>query len=328
MDEPMQIYVTFPAAGEVQLARAPLPEVGPEEVLLETLISGLSAGTEGMWFAGTATAVRTGRKTYPYRPGYELVGRVARAGEKVAGVTPGDRVFALKPHGTHALLGPRDIWMKLPPEVASEDALALGVGGTCVHAIHRAGVAYGDAVAVVGLGTLGLVMAQLLRPIASVLLAATASPAKRGWAEALGAEVLAGDALPPVGWPRPHAVFECSGTNAGIARAVELLAPQGRLVAAGFYTEPLRLDGEALFAKELSVLGIRARGPAATSEQVRFDARRNTELAFARLRDGTLRLTPWVTHRIRPSELIGVYRMVAEKSKPYVQIVVDWTSGI
>lgn len=319
--------VVFPAAHRALLVEEPLPAPGPGQLLLATRLSGISAGTEGMWFSGTATALRSGRKSYPYRPGYELVGEVVSVGEGVTGVAPGERVFAMKPHGSHALVGPADVWFKLPEGLADEDALATALGATALHSIHRSGMTLGDTAAVVGLGTLGLVLTQLLaRRIAGHVLCVTTSPDKAAWARMGGAHgvATAPDALPSGTPPIGHA-FECSGANPGLARALAVLAPQGVLVGAGFYTEPLVLDGEAFFAKEVTVKAVRATGPAGEpTEHVRRTARSNARLAFAAVAAGEVRLAPFVTHRVRPDELPDAYAMIAGRTEPYGQIVVNW----
>ena len=324
----MQQFAVFPGAHRVELAEAALPKVAPDQFLLRARITGISAGTEGMWFAGTATAIRSGRKSYPYRPGYEFVGEVVTVGDQVGGLAPGDRVFTLKQHGTHALVGPADVWFKLPPELADEDALAMALCGTSIHAVHRAEPQFGATVAVVGLGALGLIMTQVLRhgPAGRVV-AVTTSPRKARWAEECGADlVLAGDVTAHAAPADVAAAFECSGTNPGLDRAVAVLAPQGKLVCAGFYTEPLALSGEDLFAKELTVLGVRVRGPMVpASEFLRWNAAANMQLAFELIRGGAVRLAPWVTHRVTPAELAATYRMIAARDEPFGQIVIDWT---
>ena len=59
------------------------PETSADKVLLKARLSGISAGTEGMWFDGSASALKSGRKSYPYFPGYEFVGEVVSVGADV-----------------------------------------------------------------------------------------------------------------------------------------------------------------------------------------------------------------------------------------------------
>ena len=320
-------HVEFPAAQAVRLVETEPPTPGPQQFTLRARITGVSAGTEAMWFAGTASAIRSGRKGYPYRPGYEFVGDVTAVGAEVTGLAVGDRVVTLKPHATHALVGPSDAWFRLPHDVADEDALAVPLCATAIHAMHRAVPTFGDAVAVVGLGALGLITLQVLATGAAThAVAVTTSPGKAEWARSCGARtVLAGDLAAAVQLGI-RVAFECSGTGPGLDRAAAVLANQGKLVCAGFYTEPLALSGEELFAKELTVFGVRVRGPITpASEFVRWNAAANMQLAFELVRRGVVRLAPYVTHRVAPADLPMAYAMIAARSEPFTQIVIDWS---
>lgn len=98
---------------------------GRSQHLHNSVQSGISLGTERMWFDGSASALRSGRRSYPYRPGYALVGRVALAGSEFSGTSIGSRVFAMKPHGSHAVLTASDLWLPLPDRLDDDDALSL-----------------------------------------------------------------------------------------------------------------------------------------------------------------------------------------------------------
>ncbi|MFK7836108.1 MAG: hypothetical protein AB8B60_07800, partial [Sulfitobacter sp.] len=153
--------VKFPGAGVVELAENDTPVAGENQALLKTRLSGISAGTERMWFDGSAPALKSGRKSYPYTPGYELVAEVA-ADAPGLGLTAGERVFAMKPHGTHAVIGANDVWFRLGDHITDEQAVFIALTGTALHSIHRSGVTVGDRCAVVGMGVLGLIMVEIL----------------------------------------------------------------------------------------------------------------------------------------------------------------------
>ena len=81
----------------VTLARLPLDEPAPDQVMVETLWSGVSAGTERLLFEGRMPAFPG--MGYPLVPGYESVGRVVDAGpdsgdrDRNAGVRSGREVL-------------------------------------------------------------------------------------------------------------------------------------------------------------------------------------------------------------------------------------------
>lgn len=307
------------------------PKAGPNQALLRTLVTGISAGTEGMWWNGTATALRTGRKTYPYFPGYELVGEVVEVGEGFQGLALGDRVFAMKPHADHALLTSNDIWFRLPVDFPLERALGIALTGTSLHAIHRSGITVGDSCAVVGLGILGLCMLQTLaQGMSAPVIAVTSDPRKRELARTLGAcETLGhGDALPAPWLNGVSTTFDCSGVNSGVATAVKLAADQGTVVAAGFYTEPMELDGEAMFSKELTIRSVRATGTAGAATPFNPWTREATmRLAAEMVFKGSVQNDALITHRIQMKDARDAYQMIVDKTEPYLQVVMNWNIG-
>jgi 3-hydroxyethyl bacteriochlorophyllide a dehydrogenase len=291
-------------------------------------LSGISAGTERMWFNGTAAALRSGRRGYPYRPGYASVGEVIEIGGDFSGLQPGDRVFAIKPHASYLVVDKGDIWFRLPPLVSDEDALATSLAASCIHAIHRSGVTVGEAVAVGGLGMLGMIYLQVLAAtVGGPILALTRTPEKISLALSGGAthacvyDALADrlTALPPI-----HCAFECSGAPANVSRLMAVLAAQGRLVLGGFYNDPIPVDGETLFAKELTFFGVRATGSAQeNNEYNRWDRRRNLQFAFELVQAGKVRIQHLVSHRFNAADFAEAYQLI-DSGSSYLQVCIDW----
>jgi 3-hydroxyethyl bacteriochlorophyllide a dehydrogenase len=324
-------YIEFRAPKRAVMARAGLPVPAADEALIETSQSGISAGTERMWFEGSASALRSGRRAYPYRPGYELVGRVAAAGAEFAAAPVGARVFAMKPHGSHAVLQRHDPWVVLPDPLGDDDALAIALTATALHAIHRSAMTVGDGAAVAGLGALGFIMVQVLAAsFAGPVIALTASAEKAALALAHGAGTAltyaelpdARASLPPL-----QTVFDCSGAAANVARLLPLARPQGEIVLAGFYNEPVALDGETLFDRELTVKAVRSAGALADGgEYNRWDRRHNLALAAALVAAGKVTARHLVTHRFPAERFADAYRLIADraKSRDAIQVCLTW----
>jgi 2-desacetyl-2-hydroxyethyl bacteriochlorophyllide A dehydrogenase len=323
-------YIEFPAPRRAIMARAAMPEPAADQAVLETLLSGVSVGTERMWLDGSAAALRSGRRQYPYRPGYALVGRLAATGADFPHAV-GERVFAMKPHGSHALLGPDDAWLPLPDWVADDDAAALALTATALHAIHRSALTVGDAAVVAGLGGLGFILMQVLAAsFAGPVIALTGTPEKKAKALAHGATEAMTYAelpdrlrrLPPV-----QAVFECSGVGANIARVMPLARAQGEIVLPGFYNDPMALDGEAMFARELTVIAVRGAGAAAENDPYnRWDRRRNLALAGELVAAGKVRSGSLDTHRFPAERFDEAYRLIAdrERSRRAIRVALEW----
>ncbi|MGH7074856.1 MAG: hypothetical protein ACREFD_11730, partial [Stellaceae bacterium] len=214
----MRAYIEFTRPYRAILTPAPVPRPRAGEAVVETILTGISAGTEGMWLDGSAGALASGRRGYPYRPGYALVGRVVAADPGWLGAAPGARIFAMKPHGSHATMTADDLWLPLPDHVADEDAVAIALTATALHAVHRSALTVGDGAAVAGLGALGLILIQVLAAsFSGPVIALTGSAGKRRLALAHGAShALTYDELPGAELPAVPCVFDCTGIGANV----------------------------------------------------------------------------------------------------------------
>ena len=314
-------YIEFEAPHRAVMARAPLPALSADEALVEA--TSLSPGTERMWLNGSAGALRSGRRGYPYRPGYALVGRVAAAGPGFADVPVGGRIFAMKPHGSHAVLRRHEPWVALPDRLADDDAAAIALTATALHAVRRSAMTDGDAAMVAGLGALGFTMIQVLAAtFAGPVIAVTGSAEKAALALRHGASAALvyrelpdrRAALPPV-----RTVFECSGVAANIARVLPLAGERGEIVAAGFYNDPIALDGEALFARELTLKAVRSIGAGA-------ERAANVARAGALVASGKVRARHLVTHRFPAARFDEAYRLIADQaaSRRAIRVSLLW----
>src|SRR5689334_22931127 len=96
--------VWFTAPRQVEVRPIPLPEAGPDQLVVRTLYSGISAGTELLAYRGeldpsterdeTLSALADGGFSYPFQYGYSCVGIVEQGPASIRGKT----VFAFHPH--------------------------------------------------------------------------------------------------------------------------------------------------------------------------------------------------------------------------------------
>ena len=160
------LVVTFTGPRTVELREQEVRDPGPGEILVRTVVSLVSTGTEGLCLEGDfdldsrwASATR-----YPQTPGYSNVGRVLEVGKGVAGLAEGDRVFTTSTHRQFALVAadhPKSA--KLPDYTADEDATWSWLAAVTQTGVRRAEHAIGETAAVVGVGPLGQLVVQYLR---------------------------------------------------------------------------------------------------------------------------------------------------------------------
>src|SRR5437867_10151895 len=94
-------------AFQVEVREVELPDPGPNQILVETEVSAVSAGTELAVYTGTHQWLLDPNMPdwkFPFRVGYSAAGRVAAVGAAIEGWKPGDRVSYPGNHASHELL--------------------------------------------------------------------------------------------------------------------------------------------------------------------------------------------------------------------------------
>lgn len=225
MKQVIQSYRT----GELELAEVPSPTPGPGSLVVQTVCSVVSVGTEKYMLdlarkslLGKAVArpdlvrqvvnkVRTegigeayrqtmGRLDSPVPLGYSSAGVVMEVGSGVEGFSRGDRVAcAGSGYASHAEIVriPRNMIEKIPAGVDDEEAAFVTLGGIAMHGVRMAEVTFGERIVILGLGLLGQLAVQILKGAGCRVFGADLDPAKVQLARELGAdagaEVTGGD---------------------------------------------------------------------------------------------------------------------------------------
>ena len=225
----------FVAPRRVELREEPARPVGPGELALRALASGVSQGTEVLLYRGEGPAVfdpsLAGASTYPCRYGYAWVGEVTEAGEGTR-LGAGARVFALAPHGAHHVLAESAV-RPLPPDVPTTRAVLAANLETAVTCVWDAQPSLGDDVVVLGGGVVGVLTAWLLSRSGAAVTLVEPHPGRRAAAQALvpGALVLA----TPDPDESADIVVEATGSPALLDTAIAWARPEARIVVASFY---------------------------------------------------------------------------------------------
>ncbi|MEU6285435.1 zinc-binding alcohol dehydrogenase [Streptomyces sp. NPDC047028] len=249
-------WLRSPGHGEIRDVTLAAP--GPGQVLVRTLYSGVSRGTETLVFDGRVpgsqhTAMRApfqeGDFPGPVKYGYLNVGVVEEGPDELAGRT----VFCLYPHQSRYVV-PAGAVTVVPERVPARRAVLAGTVETAVNALWDARPQIGDRIAVVGGGMIGCSVAALLARFPGLRLQLVDDdPARARTAEALGVDF----ATPADALGGCDLVVHASATEAGLTRSLELLAAEGTVVELSWYgdrrvTLPL---GEAFHSRRLTVRG-------------------------------------------------------------------------
>ena len=278
-------WLREPGCGEIRPVG--LPEPGPGDVVVRTVRSGISRGTETLVFRGAVPLDQRLRMRAPFQEG-DFPGPVKYGYLNVGAVEEGPAelrgrmVFCLYPHQT-AYVVPANSVSLVPEDVPPARAVLAGTVETAVNAVWDAAPTVGDRIAVVGAGMVGCCVARLLHgyPAVHVTLV-DIDPDRAHVAAALGVHF----ALPDDAPGDLDLVFHTSATSAGLQRSLELLGPEAEVIDLSWYgATDVRLSlGGAFHSRRLAIRSsqVGTLSPARASRRTSAD---RLELALELLRD-------------------------------------------
>jgi 2-desacetyl-2-hydroxyethyl bacteriochlorophyllide A dehydrogenase len=329
-----QLWFTKPFAVEVREQLLPMPAAG--ELLVKTLCSAISAGTEMLVYRGQIPGAMTldagldslqGAADYPLQYGYASVGLVQQIGEGVDPDWAGKRVFSFQPHASHFLATPASV-IVLPDDIEPEAAVFLANMETAVNLVQDGAPAIGERVAVLGQGVVGLLLTSLLSrfPLAD-LTAVDGVAARRAQALLVGAlQAFAPEAV-AASLQRQSStcsgadlIYEVSGVPEALNLAVSLSGYSSRIVIGSWYgnkSTVVPLGGEAhrnrlhISTSQVSTIAPHLSG--------RWDKVRRFELAWEMIRQ--TRPQQLITHRAPLHEADALYKLLHEAPGDVLQAI-------
>ena len=202
--------------------------------------------------------------------------------------------------------GPRPV--PLPSGLDVRDASIVEPASVSWHALRLADTGPTTRVAVVGAGALGLLAVAGARRMGGEDVALEARhPHQQEAGERLGARI-GPDGLYDV-------VVEAAGTQASLARCVELVAPGGTIVVLGVHFGPVELDWMPLFHREARL--IPSLGYCATKGVGRWRTRRPM------LADDPEIARTLITHRFPIEDAAEAFRVAGDQSSGAIRVVIE-----
>ena len=281
-------WVVAPGSGELRSEVLPVPE--PGQVLVRTLYSAVSRGTESLVFRGRVPESEHQRMRCPFQQGdfpgplkygYSSVGVVHSGSAELLG----QHVFCLFPHQS-AYVVPHDAVLPIPAGVPAERAVLAANLETAINAVWDAAPRLGDRISVVGAGVLGCLSAYLFgrHPGVSVELV-DLQPGRASVARALGATF----ALPTAARGERDLVVHASGSEQGLRTCLELAARDSTVLELSWFGDsevslPL---GAAFHQKRLALRSSQV-GTVSPRARSRFDYRERLALALELCNDPAL----------------------------------------
>jgi 2-desacetyl-2-hydroxyethyl bacteriochlorophyllide A dehydrogenase len=328
--------IVFPAPRQVEVRRVLLPDIGPHDVGVRTVYSGVSLGTEGHCLRGSYNLGGQGKmaervqEVYPFCTGYQKSGVVDRVGTEVSRVKPGDRVLlsftrladpelgkhSRPGHSGYSVADEKDV-SPLADSVDLEEAALFIMAGVGMHGNRLANVGSGDLVAMFGQGMIGQMAAQVARLRGARVLACDLLDKRVEYSQRYSADVAVNSAREDFGaLVRREApqgadvVTDTTGKASMFPTLLGLVRREGKIVLQGYYPEPIIIDFHSAHAKRIAVFF-----PESTEPQ---------DDVAAMLATRQLAIKPLITHRLSYRQAPEAYREVLEHPDDIIGMVFTW----
>jgi len=279
--------------------------------------------------------------------GYSCAGVVLEA-RGCDAVRPGDRVAcAGGDAATHAEMNfvPRNLCVPLPEAVSFEEGAFAALGAIALHAVHLGAPAVGDSVAVLGLGPLGLLLAQILRAAGCTVAGFDLRSERLALAREVGIEWTASADAPLEdtlrGWQKPQgfaAVYIAAAARSAVPAewSVAACRERGRIIVVG--DVQTNFPRNACYQKELQISYARSYGPGRYDAQyeergvdyprahVPWTEGRNLSAFLDLVARKQVQVTPLISHRFAIEEAEQAYAVVSG-SEPSLGVVLVYSSA-
>ncbi|HZR66111.1 MAG TPA: bi-domain-containing oxidoreductase [Terriglobales bacterium] len=356
---------------EIVVDEVPDPVLVPHHVLIRPHFSLISSGTETASIhnesviksvadnpSHLATIWKAVRNQGPLRAlrevqakfkelavlGYSGAGILVDKHSTVTDLEIGDRV-AYGGEGTghgETVLAGRNLVVKLPDAVAFEHACFATLGSIALNAVRIAEIGLGEKVAVIGLGLLGQLVAQLVRLQGGQVMGIDLRSERLELAKKLGVDSTADPSSAAVvasafteGRGLDCVMIAAAAKSSGpCEQAVDTCRDRGRIVDVG--AVELSFPWGTMYRKELKLLMARAYGPGSYDPQyekqgrdyphayVRWTENRNMEEFLRLVGSRHISLDPLITHRFALEDAARAYETIMDASSGSLAVVLRY----
>jgi len=322
-------------------------DLQPGEVLVRGQYSIISAGTEGATYTGLSqeapSVYRPQVVRDASRPGYGHLGEILAIGPGIEHLVIGQRVLSFSPHASLVRCNAERFALPVPAEADGTRIVFTRMAGVAMTALRASSACAGDTVAIIGLGLVGNLAAQLFQIAGCDVIGFDVSPQRLTLARACGiANVHNASDADPIEVIRQRTgttddrggariVVEAIGRSELVAQAVEMAGLHGEVILLGSPRAAYLGDFTPMLAR-IHVLAIKMIGalewtfpiPAAT-ERARFTIEENYRQIVGWIHSERLVIDPLRTHVMPPDRCQEAYQGLIYNKDEYLGVVFDWT---
>ncbi len=310
--------VVLEEPARILLRTVELQPLGKRDVRVKTRFSGVSTGTERLFYTGEMPHFPG--MGYPLVPGYETVGEVIEAGPEalflpgeivfVPGANCYDGVRGLFGGAASTLVSASDRLISVPAGIHQEGVL-FALAATAHHAL--AGCQRQDGSLripdlIVGHGVMGRLLARLVVALGGMPI--VWEPLAERQVGAQGYLVMTPEACRGKQF---GCIVDASGAGDSLGQWIDHLSPGGEVVLAGFYTRALSFNFVPAFLRE-------ARLRVAAQWQPS-----DLQAVAGMVRDGSLSLDGLITDEFSPAQATQAYEKAFEDPNA-LKVVLNWGS--
>ncbi len=348
----MAQVLVFEGPRRIGFSEEETPAPGAGEVLVRTLFSGISAGTELTAYRGSNpyllktwdpdrrlfTGAPADRPGYPLVGwGYEEVGEIVELGPGVDDLRAGQRVYGIWGHREARVLAADYARARiLPPQVDPVHGIFARIGEIALNAMLDGEPHLGETVAVFGLGVIGQLVCQLARLSGARVIGIDLVAERLELARRLGVDVVIDGGAGPAAEQIKQLTdnrgadlcIEVTGNAHGLHEAIRACAYSSRVVAVGFYQGEAAglLLGEEYHHNRIQLVCSQISGvnPAL---QHRWDRPRLTRAFMGLVADGRVPLGALVTHVVPFREAAAAFELLDTQPAAVMQAVLSFASA-
>lgn len=285
------------------------------------------------------------RLDQPMALGYSSAGTIVALGKNMGGFRVGQPVacsgggYAV--HAEYAVV-PRNLLTPLPKKVDFESAAFTTLGAIAMHGFRLAEPQIGETVAVIGLGLLGLLTAQIASAAGCSVLGIDIDPARIALASSLGLEAVQREkAIDSSAAFTANRGFDviliCADTSSNdpVELAGVIARDRARVVATG--AVGLNMPRKVYYEKEIAFINSRSYGPGRYDSSyeedgndypvgyVRWTEGRNFEAVVELMAKDKLKVKPLITHRFPIEKATQAYDVITGKKKePFLGVLLTY----
>lgn len=346
--------------GQTHIETIIVPDPAPDQILVRTVLTQVSAGSEMNVIRRRRTATPEAQSGFALQGiGYTAIGYVEAVGREITDFVPGDRVLCSGNHGMYWLVTPSKIMQptsgdqdyaiqKVPATLSDTEAAFAVLGDIALHGVRLAQLQLGESVAVHGLGVIGLLVTQLCQlsgahPIIGIDMVEERLALARSFGATATIDAAQEDvparirSLTQLPWryrnflpslepgAGAEAQLHCSSNINIYPTMIKAAADRGRIILVGATAGSVPIESQELFRREITLRGSYQTGMAEAHPYWPWSRTRNQHVIMDLIARGALNVKPLISHVVPYRQAPALYDLMMNGGVGWLSVFFDWS---